>query len=303
MQGALSERIRRILDGEGGTPSPLGPYMDGALLGTRFDEAAEAAATATMNAALLQGTIRETNAPLAALLTTDQVVVFTHTTPGALLSLPAGATHATGFITLKDLSTSAAIVVLAHAGETIDGRPFIRTVQPGQVMQLRWTGTQWIIIQNSHGAHGWATYADTEHTDVSPLSVAANTPFLWTVNAGTVIEDYRPDPTAFWDNDRIRPPNRGAAFGLRLDMRVNPDTSNGTVFFKLDIGTDPLGGSSISIVERAQRLARGSADQPVSVGFPIYCYDTFLANGGAIVCEIDRASDVYNKSVTLVRLN
>ena len=47
-----------------------------------------------------------------------------------------------------------------------------------------------------------------------------------------------------------------------------------------------------------------TATQYVSVGFPIYCLDTFLANGGMITMTANGGDiDIYDKVITLIRIH
>lgn len=151
---------------------------------------------------------------------------------------------------------------------------------------------------------GWASYTDTTHTSGSPQTLTNGTRTQWTNDAGTKLEDYRPGGAPLWSGNKITPNSLGDAYTLRVDFTYQPAGVNAYIDFELDIGSDPFGASSIPIVRRTIAAGKGTAIQYASVGFPIYCLSTFLANGGTIAVTAQGANvDIYDKVITLVRVS
>ena len=157
-------------------------------------------------------------------------------------------------------------------------------------------------------AHGWANYADGTYTSGSPLALTASTR-VKLENDGTGGTTYTAQLPAgssgLWDttNDLVTPDDLDDSYDLRVVFNINPDSINGVLFIQLDIGSDPLGASSIVIADYEQVLAKGAVEQGIIVTFPIFCRSTFLANGGTITLECDKDADVYDISVFLVKTN
>lgn len=155
-------------------------------------------------------------------------------------------------------------------------------------------------------AAGWANYADGTYTSGAPLSLTAATRAKLE-NDGTGGSTYTAQlpsgSTGLWDttNDKITPDSLDDSYDLRVVFTIDPAAINGVLFIQLDIGSDPLGASSIVIADYEQVLAKGAVAQGIIVTFPIFCRATFLANGGTITLECDKDADVFDISVLLVK--
>jgi hypothetical protein len=144
MLGSLSDRIRRILDGEGGAPSPMGPVAVDALLGTRLDEAAAAAAAV----ASLSGGDPSPVASTPYSATTEDTLLIV-SVANAAIQLPAGATHSTGQIIIKDAtgnSSAAPLTITPFGAETIDGLPSWTIAADYASLTLRFYSGVWHLI-------------------------------------------------------------------------------------------------------------------------------------------------------------
>jgi hypothetical protein len=150
---------------------------------------------------------------------------------------------------------------------------------------------------------GWATYVDTTHTVGSPQVLSAGTRTQWTNDAGTKNETYRPGVTPMWSSNKITPSRIGEAYTLRVDFIINPAATNGLCTVEVDIGSDPFGASSVPILNDTFSLVKGAIAQSISRTYTIFCLDTFFANGGAVAITCDKAADVYDKRITLVRIH
>jgi hypothetical protein len=142
--GRLTDRLRRILDGEGGIPSPMGPYAVQALVGTRLDEAANAVAAV---ASLTGGDPSPVASTPYTAGASDSLLVVS--VPNAQIQLPAGDDHVTGSITLKDTTgnaTAAPHTITPSGVETIDGEPSWTIAGDYASLVLRFYGGTWHII-------------------------------------------------------------------------------------------------------------------------------------------------------------
>lgn len=151
---------------------------------------------------------------------------------------------------------------------------------------------------------GWAMYVDSAHTQGSPQSFVAGVPALYTndgLEAGSN-SDYKPGSAEWWSGNRIQTQKLGDTYVLRLHFVVVPGSNDSSVSVTFDIGSDPLGAGSVPITVRTQRLARGNGvPQNVQMSFPIFCLDTFVANGCAVVIETEHNSDIYEKKLLIVK--
>ncbi len=148
-------------------------------------------------------------------------------------------------------------------------------------------------------AFGWASYADTQHTSGSPQSVTADTPAIFENNGGTVTSRLPAGSTQFWNGttDRIVLDTAGDAWDLRITGTIVPASPNGTLDWWLDIGSDPLGGSSIPITQASTEYLKGTDPQDFVIAVPGFALSTFLANGCAIVFSSSVNATIYNKVV------
>lgn len=148
-------------------------------------------------------------------------------------------------------------------------------------------------------AFGWASYADTTHTSGSPQSLTAATSAIFENDGGTVTSRLPAGTTQFWDGttDRLVLDAVGDAWDLRITGTIVPASPNGTLDWWLDIGSDPLGGSSIPITQASTEYLKGTSAQDFVITVPGFALSTFLANGCAIVLNSSVNATIYNKVV------
>ena len=130
---------------------------------------------------------------------------------------------------------------------------------------------------------GWTVHNDTEYTFENPFTVQPDTLVQLPNNNGTAITAFAGDYGEIYDGEsgRITPSISGLAGDFRLDFKVTlPDGDRKTpVLIQVDIGKS----TEIVIVERTEGIENDfGVWYSVSMGFPFYCLDTFVANGGEI---------------------
>ena len=105
-----------------------------------------------------------------------------------------------------------------------------------------------------------------------------------------------------WDSatNKITPISLGDSYDLRIDLTVSAKVANPTeMTFTLDIGG--TAGITVPVFTRYISLAK-TPPYAVSIGFPIFCLSTFLANGGQIFLNTDTGSiDISLRNILIKR--
>ena len=160
-------------------------------------------------------------------------------------------------------------------------------------------------LANDPSICGWVFFADSEHTDGNRQVIPSDTRTLFTIDrlGATNNEEYACSiPSDIWDGTThtFHPTGRGDTYTLRFDLDLTvTENGNSYLLFQLDIGNSP---TQINIVERRIGLDRGqNVTQAVSFAFPIFCLDTFLANGAKFYMEANKNIEVWNKRVFIER--
>lgn len=154
---------------------------------------------------------------------------------------------------------------------------------------------------NDVGTYGF--WADNAHTSGSPQSITGGARTQFTVNALGATTDVRylaDADSGVFASSVIVPNAVGDAFLLRMGLTVVPSSvSQGEyVEVQLDIGDV----SEINIVTDRIELTKGIGVTHVkTLSFPIFCLDTFVANGGRIYLTPSIDITVYDKTIFLQR--
>jgi hypothetical protein len=175
---------------------------------------------------------------------------------------------------------------------------------PGEQEVVAPTGVDQDLRDYNRESHGWALYQDDTHTSGSPQALTANTAAILENDGATSITTYLPNGSSgLWDgaNDKLTADASGDSYEVRVFFTIEPAQTNGVLTMKFDIGSDPLGASSIVIAQESVALLKGTAAQPYVVSLPIYSLGTFIANGMKIIVECDKNANVYGKSVLVVK--
>lgn len=152
--------------------------------------------------------------------------------------------------------------------------------------------------------HGWGFYKD-DATEQTFNTTAAKL----SINGGDASTDETYLPLAIrgsgslWDTttDDITPIALGDAYELRVDLPITARTSANYAEIILDIGS--TAGVTVPIVTRRIETTR-TPPYTASVGFPIFCGATFLANGGQLFLKTDTGSiGITAPGITLVRIH
>lgn len=193
-------------------------------------------------------------------------------------------------------STSSSVVNLdTTSSQTISGRTAPIKVYNNETVIVVSNNVNWIIVSIVNPflseSFGWGNYRDAE---TSPATQTFDTtPAILQIDGAGGSSDTSKLPLSIrgtgdlWDttNDLITPITLGDAYALRLDFTVTGETgSPGDIYVQLDIG----GGASPSVVIVDRYMAAGrTTPYNVSIGFPIFCGSTFLANGGQFFISVN----------------
>ena len=159
------------------------------------------------------------------------------------------------------------------------------------------------VVRQIRALTGWANYEDATYTSSSKLTSAnARTQLTIDKQGSGTNTDYLPEGvTSLWDSteNKITPASVGDAYDLRIDFKIEPQQSTDYAEFELDIGS----GSPIIIASRTLTFAKTGASS-FSVGIPIYCLSTFIANGCKMYIDTSGSGDtvhIYDISLTIKR--
>lgn len=170
-------------------------------------------------------------------------------------------------------------------------------------------GTAWVALEASTFVtpHGWGYYTE-DQTAPSTQVITTTTQKLTIDGLGsTSNSDYLPleirGISELWDTatNKITPINLGDDYTLRIDMGVTAKTGSPTELkVELDIG----GGATptIVIVERFVSTAK-APPYNFSMAFPIFCLETFMANGGQIFLSTNAGTlTIQKRGISIHRI-
>ena len=153
----------------------------------------------------------------------------------------------------------------------------------------------------SLNTNGWGFYADDASSDL--VVTTSDTKLLINGLGGNTNEVYLPEGnTSIWDvaTSKMTPFTVGASYDVRIQLDVTALNANPTqINFKLDIG----GGVTPTIVIMEQTVTlKNNVPQSIVISTPIFCLDTFVANGGQIFMSTNTGTlTIENRTILLVR--
>jgi hypothetical protein len=143
------------------------------------------------------------------------------------------------------------------------------------------TQAQFADLIDSIRGTGWASYRDTQYTEVSPFTVPNNgITYSLPNNAGTKIDAYLPfGVTSFYNGTIITPENIGDYYTFTIRFKAKDDQEQGGYFnFGIDIG-----GTQGIIFNESLIFAKGAnIETSFSIDTPGFSLTTFVANGGVV---------------------
>lgn len=143
----------------------------------------------------------------------------------------------------------------------------------------------WSAISNSSSVSdkklGWAQYADTQYTSLSPLVILEGNDGILNINGGTTIKTELPTGiTDFYDvtTSKIIPVKAGDGFAYTLNFKAKTDETFGVGTLSVDIG-----GTQGKIFQRVFTFPKGqNIEHPFLFSTVGYQLTTFKTNGGIL---------------------
>ena len=172
-----------------------------------------------------------------------------------------------------------------------------------------YNGTDWVDLAASTfvAPHGWGYY--NEDQTVASTQVITTTPQKLTIDglASTSESGYLPleirGISELWNTstNKIEPIGIGDDYTLRIDLKVTAKSGAPTEL-KLDLDIGGGASPSIVIVERFIATAK-APPYSISIGFPIFCLTTFVANGGQLFLSTDTGTvTIQERAISIHRL-
>lgn len=137
---------------------------------------------------------------------------------------------------------------------------------------------------------GWATYVDTQYTDIVPFMLAPDIDTPLPNNAGSTISSQRPsDVNSFYNGTTITGRN-GDGLDVMVYFKVIPTVQNQW----LDIWID-IGGSVGELYRYSNSFPRGAGvERGVIYALPSsYTLGTWEANGGTVFLRSNATASIY----------
>lgn len=156
---------------------------------------------------------------------------------------------------------------------------------------------------NYMAGSGWALYADTQYTAVSPLVISQGTVVNLPNNAATADEGSLPTGSPpLYDGTRIWPNNINDTYDVRITFKAST-SSGASGGFNVSLDLSAAGNDSITVASQPVRMLRGAnAVQTYTINFPVFCKSTFVANGGLLRIEsVTGNLTMYDISLFLVK--
>ena len=155
---------------------------------------------------------------------------------------------------------------------------------------------------------GWGYYIEDQSVVSTQLITTTASKLIIDGAGATSNSEYLPlairGISELWDtvNNKIIPINIGDDYALRIDLKVTAKTGAPTEL-KLDLDIGGGASPSIVIVERFIATAK-APPYSISVGFPIFSLDTFIANGGQIFLSTDTGTvTIQERAISIHRIS
>jgi len=154
------------------------------------------------------------------------------------------------------------------------------------------------------GRTGWGYYQDTQYTEASPFTVAADTDLTLPNNKGNVIETQKPsDVVTFYDGATVTGRN-GDDIIISIDFTVVPTSVNATT---CEVWIDISGGTGTpanfaNLYRRLFTFPKGTGvPRKISFSHSGYTLGTFEANGGVVKVRVNGTAEIYDINYIIKR--
>ncbi len=150
---------------------------------------------------------------------------------------------------------------------------------------------------------GWLWLTDSVHTSDSKQAVTADTKTRITIDGEGAATDTRFRdglPISVWAGDTLTPQAVGETYLLRLQMIVSPTASSTGEYFRLHLD---ISGDLGVVWEATRPLLKGQGNEDfISAAIPIFCLETFFANGGEFYFTPSVGVNLWDKAIMIQRM-
>ncbi len=147
---------------------------------------------------------------------------------------------------------------------------------------------------------GWASYADTQYSSGSPLTMVTDVPVVMPNNAGAIIDTQKPsDIASYYTANKITGRN-GDSVLIAIDLIGRPTTASATW---LDLYLD-IGGSIGIFYRTTQQFPKGNGQaQNILFNIPAYQGTTWEANGATVYGVANHGLEIWGVRYVVHRLH
>lgn len=149
---------------------------------------------------------------------------------------------------------------------------------------------------------GWLWYTDATHTAASKQSISADARTLFTVDGAGAATDTRFRdglPVSVWASNTLQPQAAGESYSLRLQYKAQPAVSGAGEYITLQLD---IGGTLATIYEETRPILKGSSVVSSFVyAIPVFCLETFFANGGQFYVTPSANITLWDKAIFILR--
>lgn len=151
---------------------------------------------------------------------------------------------------------------------------------------------------------GWVWLTDSVHTTSNRQAIAADTRTEITIDGLGAATDTRfRDGLSLdvWADDKLRPQAVGETYLIRLQMKISPTASSAGEYYEIDLD---VGGALGVIWEASNSMVKGqSVTDFISVTIPVFCLETFFANGGSFNFTGSVGVQLWDKAILIQRMS
>lgn len=150
---------------------------------------------------------------------------------------------------------------------------------------------------------GWGNFSDSANWADNKLTVSSETRTLYTVDGLFSLTETRfidGLTSAVWSGNKITPQAVGETYIARLTFQASKATSSTGSYLTVDLDVgfdDPIFAQYVLLIKAS------GATQNISVTIPIFCLETFFANGGSFYITPSEQLQVWNKSIFIQRIS
>lgn len=152
---------------------------------------------------------------------------------------------------------------------------------------------------------GWLWYTDSLHTTSNRQTILADARTLITIDKlGAATETRFQDgiPLETYNNNTLYPQAVGETYELRIQFKISPTAAATGQYLNLEL--DIGDGGSVIVYEESRPMVKGQGvTDLVTQPIPIFCLETFFANGGKFYITPSVGIEMWDKAIFIQRVS